>query len=274
VAIGTLLREHTQAVAGSFLLVVCATIAAYVALLYMPTYAKTQLALPLPDAFEAQMLALTWMILLIPLFGSLSDRIGRRPVLIAATLGNLLLPYLMFAWVQVEPSFVRLLGLQVVMCSVVAMLFGPLSTVLAEQFPAAVRSTGMAIAYNFAVTLFGGFAPFIVTWLIRETGSRSAPAFYIMFGAAAGIAGTLLLREGRHPVFTGSRLITREDIHEHGLRNDPGPERAAGSSGAPMYRGVSRPRSRNGSPREPSQDFCARLSKGSPNDPRTQPGYR
>jgi hypothetical protein len=52
--------------------------------------------------------------------------------------------------------------------------------------------------------LFGGFAPFIVSWLIRETGSPSAPAFYIMFGACAGIAATFLLRERRHPVMAGS----------------------------------------------------------------------
>jgi MFS transporter, MHS family, proline/betaine transporter len=90
------------------------------------------------------------------------------------------------------------------MCSVVAGLFGPSSTVLAEQFPAGVRSTCTAIAYNFAVMLFGGFAPFTVTWLIRETGSPSAPAFYIMFGASAGIVGTFLIREGQHPVSAGS----------------------------------------------------------------------
>jgi MFS family permease len=194
-ALGTLLRTHLQAVTASFLLVICATSAAYVEVLYMPTYAKTQLALPLTDAFAAQMLALAWMILLIPLFGILSDRIGRRPVLMVAALSHFLLPYPLFAWMQAEPSFLRLLGVQVAMCSMVAVLFGPFSTVLAEQFPAGVRSTGTAIAYNLAVTLFGGFAPFTVTWLIRATGSQSSPAFYLMFGAAAGLTGTFLLRE-------------------------------------------------------------------------------
>ena len=200
VAIGPLLRRHMRAVAGSFLLAVCGTTAAYVVLLYTPTYAKTELALPLSDAFAAQGLALAWMILLIPLFGMLSDRIGRRPVLLAATVGYFLLPYPLFAWELAEPSFIRLLDVQVAMCTFVAMLFGPFSTVLAEQFSSGVRSTGTAIAYNFAATLFGGFAPFIVTWLIRETGSRSAPAFYLMFGAASGLAGTFLLEEGRNPV--------------------------------------------------------------------------
>jgi MHS family proline/betaine transporter-like MFS transporter len=195
--IGVLLRQQTRAVAASFLLVVCGTTAYYIVLLYMPTYAKTQLALPLADAFSAQMVALTWMIVLIPFFGALSDRVGRRPVLVAATLGYFLLPYPLFAWVQSQPSFARLLVLQLAMCSVVAVFFGPMSTALAEQFPTGVRSTGMGIAYNFAVMLFGGFAPFFVTWLIRETGSPSAPAFYIMFGASSGLLATFLMRDVR-----------------------------------------------------------------------------
>jgi len=145
------------------------------------------------------------MILLIPLFGALSDRIGRKPLLRGAAIGYLFLPYPLFAWVCADPSFVRLLGLQLAMCSVVAAYYGPVSTTLAEQFPTRVRSTGTGIAYNFAVMLFGGFAPFIVTWLIRETGSQTAPAFYIMLGASAGIAATFLLKEeGPHSVLAES----------------------------------------------------------------------
>ena len=79
--------------------------------------------------------------------------------------------------------------MQVVLCTAVAMSFGPVSTALAEQFPVHLRSTGLALAYNFAVMLFGGFAQLIVTWLIRETGTPLAPAFYVMFGACAGMVG-------------------------------------------------------------------------------------
>ena len=74
-------------------------------------------------------------------------------------------------------------------------LSGPISTALAEQFPAHVRSTGLGTAYNMAVMLFGGFAPFFVTWLIQTTGLPVAPAFYVMFGAAAGLFASLLLKE-------------------------------------------------------------------------------
>jgi MFS transporter, MHS family, proline/betaine transporter len=134
---------------------------------------------------------------LTPLFGALTDHIGRRPVMIGATIAYFLLPYPLLHWVQEAPSVDRFLVMQLVVCSAVAAHFGTISTALAEQFPTAVRSTGMAIAYNFAVMLFGGFAPFIVTWLIKETDTPLAPAFYAMFGAAVGLAGALTMAEGR-----------------------------------------------------------------------------
>ena len=176
VGIAALLRDHARAIAGSFLLVICTTTAYYVVLVYMPTYAKTQLGMPLADALQVQMIALAWMVVLTPASGHLSDRIGRRPVLLAAAIAYFALSYPLLVWAHEAPSFLRLLVMQLTLCSVVGVVFGPLSTALAEQFPTGVRSTGMGIAYNFAVMLFGGFAPFIITWLIRETSSPYAPA--------------------------------------------------------------------------------------------------
>lgn len=189
VGLRRLWREHQRSVMACFGLVVAGTIMYYVVLIYMPTYAKTQLNIPLGEAFIAQVAGLICLTLITPVFGVLSDRIGRRPVLMAAMLCYLVLPYPLLAWLLAEPSVSRLAVMQVVLCSTVAMSFGPVSTALAEQFPVHMRSTGLALAYNFAVMLFGGFAQLIVTWLIRETGTPMAPAFYVMFGACAGMAG-------------------------------------------------------------------------------------
>jgi MFS transporter, MHS family, proline/betaine transporter len=189
VGLRQLWREHKHSVMACFCLVVAGTIMYYVVLIYMPTYAKTQLQIPLGDAFVAQVAGLTCLTLITPLFGMLSDRIGRRPVLIAAMLCYLILPYPLLSWLLAEPTLARLAAMQVVLCTAVAMSFGPVSTALAEQFPVHLRSTGLALAYNFAVMLFGGFAQLIVTWLIRETGTPLAPAFYVMFGACAGMVG-------------------------------------------------------------------------------------
>ena len=191
------LREHSRDVLVCFGLVVSATIMFYVVLIYMPTYAKTQLNIPLKDAFTAQVAGLIFLTGLIPLFGMLSDRIGRRAVLMLAASLYLVLTYPLMAWVLAEPSMMRLAVMQVVLCSAIAVGFGAISTALAEQFPVRQRSTGLALAYNMAVMIFGGFAQLIVTWLIKETGSLLAPSFYVMFGATIGLLAAWFITDRR-----------------------------------------------------------------------------
>jgi MFS transporter, MHS family, proline/betaine transporter len=91
------------------------------------------------------------------------------------------------------PSFTNLMLMQNILCGILAAFYGPVSTVLAEQFPARTRSTRLSIAYNAAVMVFGGFAQFFVTWLIEATASSVAPAFYVMFGAAVGLLAAFFL---------------------------------------------------------------------------------
>ncbi len=193
VSLTGLWRDHRRSLLACFGLVVAGTIMYYVVLIYMPTYAKTQLKIPLGDAFAAQVAGLLCLTVAIPFFGVLSDRIGRKPILLVAMLCFFVLPYPLFAWLQAEPTALRLAIMQILLCTTVAIAFGPLSTALAEQFPVHTRSTGLALAYNFAVMLFGGFAQLIVTWLIRVTGNPLAPAFYVMFGAVVGAAGVMLM---------------------------------------------------------------------------------
>jgi MFS transporter, MHS family, proline/betaine transporter len=191
----TLFRTHALSVLVTFGLVISGTITYYVVLVYMPTFAVTQLKMPLNDAFVAQVVGLLVLTAVIPLCGWLSDHIGRKPLIIAALLGYFFTLYPLYHWIYSEPSLVRLAIMQAILCTLIGMLFGPISTALAEQFPAGVRSTGLAVAYNFAVMLFGGFAQFIVIWLIKETGSPLAPAFYVMFGAVIGVIAALGLRD-------------------------------------------------------------------------------
>jgi MFS family permease len=193
VSLAGLWRDHRRSLMACFGLVVAGTIMYYVVLIYMPTYAKTQLQIPLGDAFTAQVAGLLCLTVAIPFFGVLSDRIGRKPILLVAMLCFFVLPYPLFAWLQAEPTALRLAIMQMILCTTVAIAFGPISTALAEQFPVHMRSTGLALAYNFAVMLFGGFAQLIVTWLIRVTGNPLAPAFYVMFGAVVGAAGVMLM---------------------------------------------------------------------------------
>jgi MHS family proline/betaine transporter-like MFS transporter len=203
-SLGPTFASHLKEALACVGIVTNGTIAFYVILLYMPTFARTQLHLPLDDAFIAQSISLVCMIALIPLFGALSDHVGRKPIMIGSLVLFLGLAYPLFYWVHENPTFINLMLMQIVLCSVLGAFYGPLSTALAEQFPARTRSTGLGVAYNIAVMVFGGFAQFFVTWLIDATGSPIAPAFYVMFGAATGLLAAFFLvdraREVRLPV--------------------------------------------------------------------------
>lgn len=194
-SLARMLRNHLREVFAVMGVTVCGTVGFYVILVYMPTFASKQLGIALSDAFSAQVIAVALMTLLMPVFGALSDHVGRKRLVIIATMSLLVVLYPLFSWVHAAPSFARLMTMQAVLCFLLAVYFGPISAVMAEQFPAGVRSTGLALAYNLAVMVFGGFAQFIVTWLIQSTGIVIAPVFYVMFASALGFVAALFLTD-------------------------------------------------------------------------------
>lgn len=189
------LREHRRSLLVSMGLACGATVSFYVVLVNMPTFAHKSLGLPLDQVLLVQMLAVGLMTLVIPLSGALSDRLGRRPVLMAFTLAFFVMVYPLYVWMAAAPSLERLLVMQLLLCTAIGGFFGPAPTALAEQFPVQVRSTGVSVAYNVAVMVFGGFAPLIVTWLTQVLGTPVAPAFYVLFACLLTLLGTYCLNE-------------------------------------------------------------------------------
>ncbi|WP_218645056.1 citrate-proton symporter [Aquitalea sp. LB_tupeE] len=183
-------RRHILLTIG---LTIPGTAAFYVLLVNMPAYVHRQFGLPLDQVFSIQMLVVAWMTLLIPLSGALSDRIGRRPLLLWPYVGLLLAVYPGFAWFAAAPGIERLLLVQLLFCTLLGLSFGPAPTAVSELFPVKVRSTGVSIGYNLAVMIFGGFAPFIVTWLSGSTGSPIAPVYYLLFSTALGVVACYYL---------------------------------------------------------------------------------
>jgi MHS family proline/betaine transporter-like MFS transporter len=188
--LATVWRDHQVALWIAFGLVVSSSVAQYVLNVYLPVYAVRQLKLPVSAPFIVLMLTGTLRMILIPLFGLLSDRIGRKPVMGASMALYVLCIYPLFVWLVAAPSLSRLLGTEVVFAVLMAAALGPASTALAELFPAQVRATGLSISYNVATTLFGGFSPFLVTWLISATGDKLMPAYFV---TAAMIVGLVAL---------------------------------------------------------------------------------
>jgi MFS family permease len=194
-AFGTTIAAHFKKMVVCFGLSGGPSIQYYVLLVYMPTFANTQLHLSLSAALIAQSIGLASLVLLVLLFGALADRVGRKPIMVGAFVLYLGLAYPLFSWVHQSPSLGHLMAMQIVLCSLLGAFYGPYATVLVEQFPTRIRSTGLAIPYNLGVMLFGGFAQFFVTWLIHLTGSQIAPVFYMMFGVAIALVSLLYITD-------------------------------------------------------------------------------
>jgi MFS transporter, MHS family, proline/betaine transporter len=131
-----------------------------------------------------------------PVAAMISDRIGRKPMLQLAALAYLLLTYPAFVILIAHPGGALLTVVQSGFGVLLSLYGGPVVAVLAELFPTRVRSTAVAVAYNL-VAMVGGFAPFIVTWLVAATGNPRAPAFYVI-GAAVISGCTLFWLRDRH----------------------------------------------------------------------------
>src|ERR1700722_2612660 len=173
--------------------VVLGTVSTYL-VLFMPTYGVKQLGLAPSVAFAAITLTGVIQMLFAPLVGRLSDRHGRTRIMLVSAVLLLVLIYPAFVYLVAHPSFGTLIVVQIVLGFLMTGYFGALPGLLSEIFPVQTRNTRMSLAYNIAVTIFGGFGPFIITWLIGATGSKVAPSFYMMFAAVVSLAALIAAR--------------------------------------------------------------------------------
>ena len=189
------LRVYPRQTATSFSMVVLWTVCTYAVLFYLPSYATRVLGLPSGLGFTAGMLGGLVLLVATPLVGRLADRHGKRPWLLGSAVAIFCAAWPLFWMLNRWPGLASLLVFQTVLGLLISGYLGGLLAAFGELLPTRVLSTGLSVAYNFAVTLFGGFATFTVTWLIAATGSPLAPAFYIMFAAAISAGGAALFRD-------------------------------------------------------------------------------
>jgi MFS transporter, MHS family, proline/betaine transporter len=163
------------------------TVGFYIVLTYMPTYMRNQLSLPYSQSLFATLLGLILLAALIPVFGALSDRVGRRPLLIAACVLFAIGIYPMFAFIVAVHQFWAVVLNQLLWAIPLAFYSGAGPAAIAEIFPTNVRYVALSTGYNIAVAIFGGFAPTIATYLIQVTGNPLAPSFYVMASAVLSL---------------------------------------------------------------------------------------
>jgi MHS family proline/betaine transporter-like MFS transporter len=181
------LRRHWLQLICGIGLVIIGTSLTYIWNTYLPTYVVEQLHLPLWQGLFGVAVTSAIGIGTCVLGGWLADTYGPYRMFFLFTAISALISYPFFAYVLAAPGFGRLFLAQFVVLTVFGLLQGSGPGMLAGLFPVEVRSTGMAIAYNVGVTVFGGFAPLTVTWLIAATGSKLVPAYYIIAAALLSI---------------------------------------------------------------------------------------
>jgi MHS family citrate/tricarballylate:H+ symporter-like MFS transporter len=122
----------------------------------------------------------------------MSDRIGRKPILVAFAILALLTAYPALAWLASAPSFDRMLAVELWLSFIYACYNGAMVVALTEIIPASVRTSGFSLAYSLATTL-GGSSLLISTWAIAHTGDKAAPGYWMSFAALCGLIATLAL---------------------------------------------------------------------------------
>ena len=187
------LLTHWRLLLSGVLMVLMTTVSFYTITAYTPTFGKNILHLSQSDALLVTLCVglsnLAWL----PLMGSLSDRVGRRPLLMVFAGLAVLTAYPAMTWLVGDPSFSKLLLVELWLSFMYAGYNGAMVVHLTEIVPAEVRTAGFSVAYSLATTI-GGSTPVIVTYLIHETGNRAMPGAWLSVAAALAFASVRLTR--------------------------------------------------------------------------------
>ncbi|VIO69972.1 Proline/betaine transporter [Bradyrhizobium ivorense] len=187
---------HWRTVVLGMMMAILTTTTFYFVTVYTPTFGKTVLKLSTQDALLVTFLVAVTNFIWNPIGGAVSDRIGRKPVLLAIAGLALITAYPALSWLVSAPSFGKLLAVAMMFSFYFGTYSGTMLSALVEIVPAHVRTTCFSLAFAFAAALFGTFTPLASTWLIGRTNDKASPGFWLMFAAALGIVAALTIYRG------------------------------------------------------------------------------
>jgi len=186
--LATLFAGHYGRLLTGSAVIGVATISVYM-ILYMPTFAVTNLGIPADAAFLGGVAAGTITLFGVPLVGHLADRVGPARVMTYAAIAALVLAWPLFRLMTSTPTVPVMVVVIALLGVIMSFYFGPMPALLSNLFPAAIRGSGLSVTYNIGVTLLGGIAPLVLTWLLSVTGSLDAPSLYYMAIAVISLIG-------------------------------------------------------------------------------------
>jgi MFS family permease len=187
---------HWRIIVGGVAMVLMTTVSFYTITAYTPTFGRSVLRLSQSDALLVTLCVGLSNLIWLPMMGSLSDRVGRRPLLLIFSGIGVLTAYPAMAWLVGQPSFDRLLFVELWLSFIYAGYNGAMVVYLTELVPVAVRTAGFSLAYSLATTI-GGSTPAIVTYLIHATGNRAMPGAWLSLAAVIAFLSACISRSRR-----------------------------------------------------------------------------
>ncbi|MEE4585764.1 MFS transporter [Streptomyces antimycoticus] len=202
-----LLRRHKRHLLQAAGLMAAMHVPFYMVLTYLVTYETDHLGHSAGSAALLSTVISLLGLVLVPVFGLLSDRVGRKPVFVGATAALLVLSTPAFLLMRTGLAGTWIAGL--LLGAILAAILGTYAVWSAEIFPTRTRQSGLSIAYNVTAALFAGTVPYLMTVLISATGSTLLPGPYLMVFAVGGLIAALSLKET-----AGSALLRPEDVSD------------------------------------------------------------
>lgn len=192
--IKTLMAKHRRVIVALLLVISVNHAGYYIILSYMATYFEVQMGMPSSQAGTITTIALVVYLPLLYVFSAASDRLGRRPILIASSVLLLLFSYPLFLTLA-SGGFATALVVQLLMATFLALNDSTFGAFFIEAFPTNIRYSGFALPFNIGAALFGGASPLLAEWLIVLTGNQFIPAFIMMGVAALSLPALVTARE-------------------------------------------------------------------------------
>jgi MHS family proline/betaine transporter-like MFS transporter len=191
------IKLHKRELFVSMGIVVSVTIPFYTLTVFMLNYMSGVLHYKIEEALISNALALLVLVFFIPISAFVSDKIGRKPVLLCGVFGFIFFSYPAFYLLE-QPDWQKAVIAQMFFAVWVGIYLGAAAAAMVEMFPTRVRFTGLAISYNLCIAIFGATAPIIMTWLATSLGDLVVSSWYVIGGAVVTLIALFFYREKRY----------------------------------------------------------------------------
>lgn len=199
------LAQNWKVVIAGMLMVATTTTMFYFITVYTPTYGKEVLHLTSNQSLIATIFVGVSNFIFLPIGGILADKLGRKTILMSMTILILFCAYPLLSWLTSNISLAHMLEVLFILSILYSFYNGALVVTLTEIMPKTVRTAGFSVAYSLATSVFGGLTPVIATYIVGQTGSQSAPAFWLMTAAVVSLISTCY-------VFMVAKLHTSQEV--------------------------------------------------------------